>query len=138
VTFFSKDAYKEFVAAKTGLHRSECGLQRLTASGTGKSHRASGADPVLGSRHPGTFLPEERCLARPGRLCHSIWGRHLGSRITPRLLCTGESVDYRSYTDSGTSPVSGLHLLPGGSSECQISSTFPARGEIVCRECSNH
>jgi hypothetical protein len=26
----------------------------------------------------------------------STWGSHLGSWIPPRLVCTGESVDYRS------------------------------------------
>jgi hypothetical protein len=28
--------------------------------------------------------------------CWTIWGRHLGSWIAPRLVCTGKSVDYRS------------------------------------------
>ena len=41
-------------------------------------------------------LPEERCPPHPGGLCWSTWGSHLGSRIPPRLVCAGESVDYRS------------------------------------------
>ena len=28
--------------------------------------------------------------------CRSTWGSHLGSWIPQRLVCTGESVDYRS------------------------------------------
>jgi hypothetical protein len=38
-------------------------------------------------------LPEERC---PGGLWRSTGGSHLGFRIPPRLVCRGESVDYRS------------------------------------------
>jgi hypothetical protein len=34
-------------------------------------------------------------------LCLSRWGSHLGSQIPQILVCTGESVDYRSYTASG-------------------------------------
>ena len=33
---------------KTSLHRSECGLQKLTASGTGQSDTTSGTGPVSG------------------------------------------------------------------------------------------
>jgi hypothetical protein len=55
-------------------------------------------------------------------------GATLGSRIPPRQLCQGESMNYRSYyTDSGTSTVSGLHLLPGGRSEQQISVHLPCK-----------
>jgi hypothetical protein len=49
------------------LHRWECGLQRLAASGTGKSHRASGAAPFLGSRHLATFLARGQVSTQPGR-----------------------------------------------------------------------
>jgi hypothetical protein len=41
-------------------------------------------------------LPEERCLPCPGGLCWSTWGSHLHSRIPLRIVCAGESVDYRS------------------------------------------
>ena len=41
-------------------------------------------------------LPEERCPPCPGGLCRSTWSSHLGSRIPLRLVCAGESVDYRS------------------------------------------
>jgi hypothetical protein len=60
--------------SKTCLHRWECGLQKLTASGTGRNDTASEADPISGSRHPGTFPPEERCLPHQGGLCQSTWG----------------------------------------------------------------
>jgi hypothetical protein len=56
-------------------------------------------------------LPEERYPHRLGGLCQSTWGSYLGSRIPLRLVCTGESADYRSYTASVTGQVSGLHLL---------------------------
>jgi hypothetical protein len=41
-------------------------------------------------------LPEERCPPHPGGLCRSTCGSHLGSQIPLRLVCAGESVDYRS------------------------------------------
>ena len=41
-------------------------------------------------------LPEEKCPPCPRGLCRSTSGRHLGSWIPLRLVCTGESVDYRS------------------------------------------
>ena len=37
-------------STETSLCRTKCGLQKLTGSGTGRNHRASEADPVLGSR----------------------------------------------------------------------------------------
>ena len=42
--------------------------QKLTASGTGGSHRASEAEPFSGSTHPTTFLTRGRVSTRPGRL----------------------------------------------------------------------
>ena len=41
-------------------------------------------------------LPEERWPSGPGGHCLSIFGSHLGSKIPLRLVCAGESVDYRS------------------------------------------
>jgi hypothetical protein len=41
-------------------------------------------------------LPEERCPPCPGELCQSTWWSHLGSWIPLRLVCAGESVEYRS------------------------------------------
>ena len=37
-----------------------------TASGTGRSDTASGTDPVLGSRHPGTFPARGEVFALDG------------------------------------------------------------------------
>jgi hypothetical protein len=74
-------------------------------------------------------LPEERCLPLTGGLCQSTWMSHLGSWIPQRLICTGESVDYRSYTASrkgrsdtasGADPFSGSRHL----------GNFSARGEV--------
>jgi hypothetical protein len=41
-------------------------------------------------------LPEERCPPCPGGLCWSTWGSHLSFWIPLRLVCAGESVEYRS------------------------------------------
>jgi hypothetical protein len=38
-----------------------------TASGTGRSNTASEADPISGSRHPGTFPAREKVSTPPGR-----------------------------------------------------------------------
>jgi hypothetical protein len=58
-------------SAYTSLPRGECGMQKLIASGSGGSHRASGADRFSGSRHPDTFpargevsSPTRRALAQ--------------------------------------------------------------------------
>jgi hypothetical protein len=65
----------------------------LTASETGRSHTVSGADPILGSRHLGPSLPEEKCLPHPGGLCRSTWGSHPWSGNSQRLDCVGESAN---------------------------------------------
>jgi hypothetical protein len=54
-------------SAESSLHRWECGLQKLTASGTGGSHRASEAVPFSGSRHLATFPARGQGSTRPGR-----------------------------------------------------------------------
>ena len=85
-------------SAESSLHRWECELQKLTASGTGESHRASEAAPFSGSRHLAIFPARWQGSAQPGRL--GFWlrsgGSHLGSRTQQKAACTGESVDYRS------------------------------------------
>jgi hypothetical protein len=90
--------------------------QRLVCTGESGDYRsdtASGTDPFLGSRHPGTFPARGEVSALEGSV--STWGSHLGSRIPQRLDCTGESADYRkdiasgigrSNTASGTDPIS--------------------------------
>ena len=90
--------------------------------------------------------PEERCLPHPGGLCQSTWGSNLWNWISQRLVCTGESVDYRrcrasgtgrNDIASGTDPVLGLHLCPGGRSKHRYLCTFPER-ELAFREYSDH
>jgi hypothetical protein len=121
--------------SETSLRRWECGLQKLTASGTGRSHTASEAGVISGSRHLATF-PARRKVSAPPRRALS---EHLGepsprSGMSQRLDYVGESANYTSYTASGTGPLSGLKLLPGGRSECQISVHLPCKR----RACSNH
>jgi hypothetical protein len=41
--------------------------QKLTASGTGRSHRASEAVPISGFRYPTTFPTRRQMSTRPGR-----------------------------------------------------------------------
>jgi hypothetical protein len=68
-----------------------------------------------------------------GGLCQNRWGRHLGSWIPLRLVCTGESADYRSYTDSGTGrsyTASGTDSVSGS----RHPGTFPTRGEVSTQE----
>jgi hypothetical protein len=79
-------------------------------------------------------LPKERYPPGPERrgLCQSTWGSHHWSRISQRLVCVGESADYRSYIASGTGPISSLHLLPGGRSERQISVHLPCKRRRPC------
>jgi hypothetical protein len=52
----------------------------------------------------------------------------------------GEPADCRSNIASGTGPSSGLHLQPGGRSELYIRHlcSFSFRGEVACREYSDH
>jgi hypothetical protein len=54
-------------STKTSLPRWECGLKKLTASGTGRSHRASEEEHDSGSRHPGTFPARGEVSAPPKR-----------------------------------------------------------------------
>jgi hypothetical protein len=103
------------------------------ASGAGRRDTASGADPISGSRHMGTFLAKGEVSDPPRRALPS-WGNHLLSGNSQRLVCVGESADYRnciafgtgrSNKASGTGPVSGLYILPGGRTERQTSVHLP-------------
>jgi hypothetical protein len=87
--------------AETSLSRREWGLQKLTESGTGRSHRASEADLVSSSRNPGTFPSRGEVSALTGRACRSTRGSHLGSWIHLRLVCTGGvwSTETNSFWD---------------------------------------
>jgi hypothetical protein len=77
--------------SETSLHRWECGLQTLTASGTGGSHTASGADPVSGSRHPGTFPDRGEVSIPPGRALQEQLGEpSLIRNLSETRLCRWE------------------------------------------------
>jgi hypothetical protein len=65
-------------AMEGSLHRWECGLQRLAASGTGENHRASEAAPFSAPDNQSPSRPEDRCSPSLGGLCHRILGSHLG------------------------------------------------------------
>jgi hypothetical protein len=63
----------------------------------------------------------------------STWGSHIGSWIPQRLVCTGESAGYRSYTGSGT----GRSNRGSGTDLVSVSrhpGTFPDRGEVSAWE----
>ena len=108
-------------STETSLLRCECGLQKQTASRAGRNHRASEADLFSGSRHPGTLpasievstLPER---ALPEYLREPSWSLDPAETSLHRCKC-----GLQKLTVSGTGPVLGLHHLPGGKSECQIS-----------------
>jgi hypothetical protein len=55
-----------FISLTRFALKSICG-QKLTASGTGRSHRASEAAPFSGARHLDTFSARGEVSARPGR-----------------------------------------------------------------------
>jgi hypothetical protein len=63
---------------------------------------------------------------------------HLVSRVSQRSIHTGEPVGHRSNTTSWTVSLQSFIF----SQEVQLSSrplcTFPARGELACREFSDH
>ena len=108
--------------SETSLHRWECGLQKLTTSGTGRSHTASGAGPFSGSRHLGTFPAKGEVFTPPGKALLEHFGEPLCFLDPSETgLCRWEcglqklttSGTSGSDTGSGTGLVSGLHLLPG-------------------------
>ena len=59
----------------------------------------------------------------------STWESHLGSRIPQRLVCTYESVDYRSYTASGSGRSNTASGADPNSGSRHLD-TFPARGGV--------
>jgi hypothetical protein len=83
-------------------------------------------------------LPEERCPSHQGGLPLSIHQSHLPSRISPRLVCTGESVDDRSQQLLGQALFQAFIFCQEANPINRYLCTFSARGELACRECSNH
>jgi hypothetical protein len=102
-----------------------------TASGTGRSNTASGTDPVSGSRHPGTFPTRGEGRCPPGSALPAGAGEKAilspGSLRDQSVQSVQVSTDCRGNTSSGTRPVSGLHLQPGGRSEHQTSVHLPCK-----------
>jgi len=47
-------------------------------------------------------------------------------------------VDYRSYTTSGTGPVLAFIFFQEAGPNARYLCTFPERGELACREYSDH
>ena len=119
---------------------SECGLHKLTASGTGGSHRASEATPFLHSRHPGNFPIRGEVSAQtrrefPEELQETSWFPDSTETSLHRWECGLQkltvSVTGQSNAASGKGPLLGIHLWPGGWSECQISVHLPCK-RIAC------
>ncbi|KRY69575.1 hypothetical protein T4D_11724, partial [Trichinella pseudospiralis] len=76
-----------------------------------------------------TFPARGEVSARPGRpLPQDLW--------EPSWF--RDSAESQSNTASGKGPVLGLHLRPGGGPNTRYLCTFPVRGELACRECSDH
>ena len=107
-------------------------IKKTSQSWTVKGERAdrrsdtgSGTDPISGSRHPGTFPARGEVPTWEGSDLQSRWESHLVSPIHLRPVCVGERADGKGNTSSGTDPVSGLHLQPGGRSELQTSVHLP-------------
>jgi hypothetical protein len=70
----------------------------LTASGTGRTHRASGADHVSGSKHPGTFPARGEVSGPPRRASP----QHLGEPSCVPGLCLDYSEQVRVCTTEAT------------------------------------
>jgi hypothetical protein len=85
-----------------------------TAYGTGRSNTASGTDSVLASDIWAPFPARGEVAGWEGTDLQSRSESHLVSRVPWRPVCEGELPDCRGNTSSGTDPVSGLHLQPGG------------------------
>jgi hypothetical protein len=87
------------------LHWWVCGIQKLTASGTGRSHRASKAAPFLGPRHLATFLARGYGSSQAG----SAWPEH---RLqTSWFQDSSESILHRPQT-SGHFPCQRIGVCP--------------------------
>jgi hypothetical protein len=72
-----------------------------------RTYKASGTDPFLGLQ-TSWHLPHQRTGVCPGRLSQSRLGSHIGSWVLQRLVCAGESVDYRSAQLLGLAEVTKL------------------------------
>jgi hypothetical protein len=98
-------------------------------------------------RHPTTFLDRGQVSTRPWRLLPQerretswFWDSTESSlhRWECGLLKLTASVTGQSNTSSGKGPVLGLQLRPGGGPNTRYLCTFPVRGELASRDCSDH
>ena len=102
-----------------------------------RSNTASGTDPVLGSRHPVTFPARGEVSNREASASEHL-GEPSWSQIPQRLVCAGESADYRSYTASGQARFQSYISSQKAGPNTRYLCIFPARGELACREYSDH
>jgi hypothetical protein len=120
--------------SETSLHRSTHKLRRV-------NEWNADAAQVLGQAEA-TQLLEQTLFPAPdiGHFPHQRRGVCQGGLWPPeqvrepscvhvpwRPVCAGEHADRRGNTSSGKGPVSGLHLQPGGRSECQIFVHLPCK-----------
>jgi hypothetical protein len=123
---------------------------RLVCTGESVDYRSwqflgqAGATELLRQpyfRTPDILAPslwEERCLPSLGGNCQSICRRHLCSRTPQKLVCTGASMDYRSWQLLEQVLFRAFILCQEASLNARYLCTFPERGEPACRECSDH
>jgi hypothetical protein len=77
-------------------------------------------------------LPEEGCPPLQGGFYRSTWGSHFGSQISQRLVCEGESVDYKSWQLLGWAEVK---LLLGQTPLWATDIWAPSLPEKRCLPC---
>ena len=79
----------------SGLHL-DYSAQRIGVHPAQEGFAWASVGDILDPRLQQNYTAQRIGLSSPGGLCLSICWRHLGFRTPPRLLCTCESVDYRS------------------------------------------
>jgi hypothetical protein len=129
------------------LHRWECALQKLTASGTGGSHRGSEAVSLSDSRHPAIFSGRGQVSTRPGRAFpqhrrRPYWFRNSAKSSLHSWECALEKLT-ASVTAKATQPLGKVLFWAfifgqEGGLNTRYLCTFPVRGELAWRECSCH
>ena len=88
--------------SETTLLRGEYGLQKRHSFWDRQKHTASGTDPVLVSRYPGTFTTRGELSFREVSDCLGKWGNFLGSWVPRRPVCPDQISDCGGWA-------SGLH-----------------------------
>ena len=111
---------------ETSMRRSAHRLRRVSKQ-TAEATQLLGQTPASGCRHPGTFPARGKVTTWEGSDLQSRLGNHLVSWVPRRPVCAGDHADFRGNPSSGTGPVLGLHLQPGGRSECQTSVHLPCK-----------